>query len=123
MDTLGDDCTHCALANTASGDGLGTCCFLGEGATGLLTCSLELSSHDSSESPYAASTKILLRLCTACMVESLMPHIFFTKVEYSALAAATNLSVWDIIVFVRDLCLKKIVTETLSNCVIFTWII
>ena len=45
----------------------------------------------------------------------------FTKAAYSALAADITLSAWDTDGFVRYLCLKKSVSDTLSDCVLLTW--
>ena len=57
----------------------------------------------------------------ACMAESLMPRFVLPIAEYNALAAAITLSAWDTVGFVRYLCLKKTVSDTRSDHVLFTW--
>ena len=79
------------------------------------------SFHELLRSPWVVSTKILLRLWRAYMVGLLLPFFLFTEAACSALAAAITLSAWDTDGFVRYLCLKKIVSDTLSACALLTW--
>ena len=90
--------------------------------SGSLPCIVSSSFHELPASRSAMSTNMQLRLCSACMVESLMPRFFFSSAECYAWAASITLSAWDTVGFLRYLCLKKNVSDTRSDRVLFTWI-
>ena len=101
----------CAVVIARSGDVAG--------GGGSLTCVLSSSFHKLLDSCSAVSANMRLRLCSACMVDLLMPRIFFPGAECNALAATITLSAWDTVGFVRYLCLKKTVSDNCSDSVLF----
>ena len=104
----------CTVAVARSGDVAG--------GGGSLPCVVSSSFHELTASRSAVSTNMRLRLCIDCMVESLMPCFFLPSAEFNAWAAAINLSAGDTVGFVRYLSLEKPVSDTRSDCVLFTWI-
>ena len=91
------------------------------GGGGSLTYVVFSSFHALPDSRSAVSTNMRIRLCNACMAESLMSRFVLPIAEYNALAAAITLSAWDTVGFMRYLCLKKTVSDTRSNRVRSTW--
>ena len=89
----------CAVAVARSGDVVAS-------GSGSLPRILSSSFHELPASRSAMSTNMQLRLCSACMVESLMPRFFLPSAECNAWSASITLSVWDTVGFVRYLCLK-----------------
>ena len=92
------------------------------GGSGFLPYVVSSSLHNLPASRSAVSTNMRLRLCSDCMVESLMPRFFLLIAECNSWAASITLSAWDTVGFVRYLCLKKTVLDTRSDRVIFMWI-